>query len=325
VSPGNAELIEAFARHLALHPTHTRAAYVRDVIALARLCADAPIERQAQPALRRHLAVLHARGLSGRSLARTLSAWRAFYRFLLERDATLESSPCTGLRAPRSTKRLPAALTPDEAVRLVSIDGDDLLAVRDRALLELAYSSGLRLAELAGLDIERIDLEAGEVRVLGKGSKERVVPVGAAARAALARWLAAARTVRRRTRRSRKSAHHRAATRRVGARAGAVATRLSAHAAALVRVPSAAVVRRSARGAGDARPREHREHAGVHAPRLPGAREGVRRSASARAPRAQALTPTVGSSAIGDTGRAMTHPHKVRGFNKLRRRLHQAA
>jgi integrase/recombinase XerC len=84
---------------------------------------------------------------------------------------------------------LPSVLTPDEAVRLVAIEGDDGLAMRDRALFELAYSSGLRLAELAGLDLTGVDVTRGEVRVLGKGAKERIVPVGAPARAAIATWV----------------------------------------------------------------------------------------------------------------------------------------
>jgi integrase/recombinase XerC len=120
-----------------------------------------------------------------------LSAWRAFYDFAIERDRGLGDNPCAGLKAPKSAKRLPSALTPDEAVRLVALEGgDDRWSVRDRALLELAYSSGLRLSELAALDVGGVDLAQGEVRVMGKGSKERVVPVGAAAREAIARWLA---------------------------------------------------------------------------------------------------------------------------------------
>ena len=189
ISQANAAAIEAFEAHLTMRSPHTRVAYVRDVSALARLCGDDPIARLSTPKIRRHLAVLHARGLSGRSLARMLSAWRAFYRFLLEHDSTLECSPCTGVRAPRSPRRLPSALSPDEAVRLVEIDASDAFGVRDRALFELAYSSGLRLAELAGLDTDRIDLAAGEARVLGKGSKERIVPIGSAAREAIDRWL----------------------------------------------------------------------------------------------------------------------------------------
>ena len=124
-----------------------------------------------------------------------LSSWRAFYRVLLERDPSLGENPCAGIRPPRSPRRLPKALSPDEAVRLVAIAGDEPLALRDRALFELAYSSGLRLSELAGVDIDRIDLEGGEVRVWGKGAKERIVPVGAAARAAIRAWLPARATL----------------------------------------------------------------------------------------------------------------------------------
>ena len=140
--------------------------------------------------LARFLAILPGGGLSGRSLARMLSAWRTFFRFLIERDPMVREDPTGGLKAPKSPKRLPSALTPDEAVRLVSIDGDDELALRDRALFELAYSSGLRLSELANLDVDRLDLTTGEVRVFGKGAKERIVPVGAPARTAIETWLA---------------------------------------------------------------------------------------------------------------------------------------
>jgi integrase/recombinase XerC len=99
------------------------------------------------------------------------------------------------LKAPKSPRRLPSALSPDEAAKLVTIEANDFLGIRDRALFELAYSSGLRLSELAGLDLAGLDLESGEVRVLGKGSKERIVPVGAAARSTLARWLGERRSL----------------------------------------------------------------------------------------------------------------------------------
>jgi len=192
LSAANAALLDAFASHLALRTPHTREAYLRDARALAALACDTPLTKLTRAQVSRALATLHGRGLSGRSLARMLSAWRALYRFLIEQDRSIGDDPCAGLKAPKSPKRLPSALTPDEAVRLVTIAGaEDRWAVRDRALLELAYSSGLRLSELAGLDVERLDLATGEVRVLGKGSKERIVPVGAGARAALARWLEA--------------------------------------------------------------------------------------------------------------------------------------
>ena len=185
----NAAHLAAFEAALASRPVHTRSAYLRDTRALAILAGDHDMGRLGSRELRRFLATLHGRGLSGRSLARTLSSWRAFYRTLQDRDAAMTENPCAGIKAPKAAKRLPAALSPDEAVRLVEIRGDDPLALRDRALFELAYSSGLRLAELAGLDVGRVDLATGEVRVWGKGAKERIVPVGAAAATALRAWL----------------------------------------------------------------------------------------------------------------------------------------
>jgi integrase/recombinase XerC len=189
-SKTGAPLLRAYAEHLATRPARTREAYLRDVGVLKMLAGNAPLAKLEPATLRRFLATLHARGLSGRSLARMLSGWRAFYRFAIEHDRGLKDDPCAGLRAPRSARRLPAALSPDEAVRLVTIDGSDALAVRDRALFELAYSSGLRVSELSGLDLDAIDHEAGEVRVLGKGAKERIVPVGKPALDAIKAWLA---------------------------------------------------------------------------------------------------------------------------------------
>ena len=190
ISEANAALIDAFALHLATRATHTRAAYLRDAGKLCALCGEKSVKVLMRAELARFLAILHGGGLSGRSLARMLSAWRTFFRFLIERDPMVREDPTGGLKAPKSPKRLPSALTPDEAVRLVSIDGDDELALRDRALFELAYSSGLRLSELANLDVDRLDLTTGEVRVFGKGAKERIVPVGAPARTAIETWLA---------------------------------------------------------------------------------------------------------------------------------------
>jgi integrase/recombinase XerC len=94
------------------------------------------------------------------------------------------------VRAPRAAKRLPETLSPDDAVRLVSLEDATPLGLRDRALFELAYSSGLRVSELTGLDVDAIDARSGEARVLGKGSKTRIVPVGRHALAAIAAWLA---------------------------------------------------------------------------------------------------------------------------------------
>ncbi|WP_373186636.1 tyrosine recombinase XerC [Halopseudomonas sp.] len=139
--------------------------------------------------LRLFVAQRHQAGLSGRSLQRMLSAVRSFYQFLI-RERLCKHNPALDLRAPRSPRKLPRALDADLASQLLDDNSDDdWLAVRDHAMLELFYSSGLRLSELAGLDIHELDLPQGEVRVLGKGSKTRLVPVGRMAREALQRWL----------------------------------------------------------------------------------------------------------------------------------------
>jgi integrase/recombinase XerC len=118
-----------------------------------------------------------------------LSAWRGFYRYLA-RDRGFGANPCAGIRAPKSAKRLPHALSPDDTGRLLAVEGDDALALRDKAMFELFYSSGLRLSELASLAPGNIDSADGTVRVTGKGGKTRVVPVGAPALAAIKEWLA---------------------------------------------------------------------------------------------------------------------------------------
>jgi integrase/recombinase XerC len=186
----DAALLDSYQRYLGTRAAHTRDAYLRDIAMLKTLAGDSPLAGLSSADLRRFLATLHGRGLSGRSLARVLSGWRAFFRFAMDRDRSFKDDPCSALKAPKSRRRLPSVLSPDEAVQLVAIEGDDPLALRDRALLELAYSSGLRVAELSGMDLSMLDLASGEVRVWGKGSKERIVPVGAPARAALEAWIA---------------------------------------------------------------------------------------------------------------------------------------
>jgi integrase/recombinase XerC len=123
-------------------------------------------------------------------LARTLSAWRTFYRYLA-RDHRLTRNPFQGIRSPKALRTLPKALSPDEAARLVDLRGDEPLTIRDRAMFELFYSSGLRLSELTSVTLGDIDLQDGTARVTGKGNKTRVVPVGEFARRALRDWLAA--------------------------------------------------------------------------------------------------------------------------------------
>ncbi len=168
----------------------TAESYARDLSHLFELSADTPLAHLKIHHIRRFVAQLHSKGLSGRSLARMLSAWRGFFTYLM-RDHGLANNPCVGLRAPKSPKTLPQALSPDEAARMVDLPTDTTEAIRDKAIFELFYSSGLRLAELVDLDSEPMhsDLNAGEIRVTGKGSKTRIVPLGKFAISALRAWL----------------------------------------------------------------------------------------------------------------------------------------
>lgn len=167
---------------------HTVEAYARDVRVFLQLVAETPLGDITVHDVRRYVARLHGGGLGGRSLARKLSAWRGFYGYLV-RDCGLGTNPVAGLRPPRSPKRLPTSLTPDEATRLLDGETGSPEPERDKAIFELIYSSGLRLAEVVALDPGDVDLRAGLVRVIGKGSKVRVVPVGRAAADAIAAWL----------------------------------------------------------------------------------------------------------------------------------------
>jgi integrase/recombinase XerC len=166
--------------------THTLSAYARDGRLLQGLAGDKAIKSITSHDIRRYIATLHGKGQSPRSLARILSSWRGLFDWLA-RYHEVSANPCAGVRPPKAPKHLPQVLSPDDAVRLVSFKEDTDLGARDRALFELAYSCGLRVSELTGLDLGAIDGQAGEVRVTGKGSKTRIVPVGAPALGKFAR------------------------------------------------------------------------------------------------------------------------------------------
>lgn len=196
------DAIEKYLSHL----THERRLaaltlkhYRRDLVLLQALLANdnerVTIKRELpallQTDIRRFAAQLHSRGLGPKSIARVLSGWRGFYEFLcreLQYNAGA-ANPVDGVRAPKAAKRLPETLSPDEAVRLVSFDAKTPDDIRDRAVFELLYSSGLRVSELVGLDLVSIDFSSAEARVLGKGNKTRIVPIGQHAIAALTSWL----------------------------------------------------------------------------------------------------------------------------------------
>lgn len=138
--------------------------------------------------IRRLVATLHARGRGGKTLSRALSAWRGYFNFLIERKGH-KHNPCLGIRAPKKDKRLPKALSPDEISQLLETEEADEKGIRDQAMFELCYSSGLRLSELASVTMRDLHLDDGTIRVTGKGNKTRIVPVGKKANAAIRRWI----------------------------------------------------------------------------------------------------------------------------------------
>jgi len=165
--------------------------YRRDLLELLGWCTRAGIARWddlAPPHVRQYAAQCHRRGLNGRSIQRRLSALRTFFNYLL-REHAVQRNPGLDVRAPRSEQHLPDTLNVDDVNHLLSPGSDDILGLRDHAMLELLYSSGLRLAELVALDLGDVDFAERMVRVTGKGAKTRVIPVGSKAIAALQAWL----------------------------------------------------------------------------------------------------------------------------------------
>jgi len=191
----SSSLPSAFLAHLGNErrvSAHTLDGYQRDLAVLVQWAEDnghTDIAALGEADLRALIAHEHRRGLSPPSLQRRLSAWRSFYRWLLA-QGRISANPAAGLRAPRAARKLPEVLDPDEAKVLVEVPTDTPLGLRDRALLELLYSSGLRVSELCALRWCDLDLAEGLVSVLGKGQRQRLVPVGSHARRALADWRA---------------------------------------------------------------------------------------------------------------------------------------
>lgn len=189
-----AEAVRAFLERLKterrLSP-HTQSAYRRDLDALLEFCAQEGIESLAALDVyhvRRFAGQSYRRGLSARSVARRLSSLRSFLANLVELGQ-IGANVAVHVQAPKPSRRLPATLDADQVARLLELTGDDNLTIRDRAMLELFYSSGLRLAELVGLDVDDLDFGDRTVRVTGKGSKSRVVPVGRHALEAVRAWV----------------------------------------------------------------------------------------------------------------------------------------
>jgi integrase/recombinase XerC len=195
VHPNESEWIERFASHLKHErrmSAHTVAAYLADLAQLAVFCDARKIASFSgidTVQVRTFAAASHAQGLAARSIQRRLSALRTFFEFLMREGASMRN-PAVDVRAPKQKKRLPATLDADQMGRLLAFRTDDTLSARDKAVMELFYSSGLRLTELVSLDVTSIDLKDRTVRVIGKGAKSRILPIGRHAIAALQRWLA---------------------------------------------------------------------------------------------------------------------------------------
>jgi integrase/recombinase XerC len=254
----------------------TQAAYRRDLKSfsdeLARLGID-DSGRVSEHEVRRFIARRHRQGLSPRSIQRLLSAVRSFYRWSM-REGLAEHNPAAPVRAPRAGRKLPGTLDTDAIARLLDIPDESPLAIRDKAIMELFYSSGLRLAELASLRWDQVDTAAGLVTVTGKGNKTRVVPLGSYAAAALGTW--------------RKARGNFAGFEEpcifVSSRGKPISTRaiqsriasVSPPAPAQLRQPPAGVIGRPARGAGIAGPCRYLDHPNLHPPRLSAPRECLR-------------------------------------------------
>jgi integrase/recombinase XerC len=205
--PSEVGLVEAFADHLRLErhlSSHTVVAYRRDLIQLAMFLHrnGSSLQRADHPTLRRFLAQQHTLGYARASIARRVGAIHTFYRWA-SADGRVEHDPALLLGRPKVVNRLPTVLRPAEAAALSEAPatqiGDDAgpleraVELRDRALLELLYGSGLRVGEVTGLTVDRVDLDRGRVLVLGKGSKEREVPMSDYAIDALGVWIATGR------------------------------------------------------------------------------------------------------------------------------------
>ncbi len=173
---------------------HTQTNYARDLEKFQKYCLDkklSELEHLTPNHIRLAVAHLHRDGLGGKSLQRWLSSLRSFFQFCIKRQ-WMTNNIADGIAAPKSPKKLPKTLDVDQAIQFVEIEGDDFIQQRDRALVELIYSSGLRLAEAVALNLNDIEWGDAMLRVVaGKGNKSRVLPIGSAAMAALESWLPA--------------------------------------------------------------------------------------------------------------------------------------
>lgn len=193
MSPSALTWLPRFLTHLRterrLSP-HTDSNYKRDLDRFVTYCDRSGVAEWQQldsQHVRTFAAAEFRRGAAPRTIQRRLSALRSFFRYLL-REGAMSANPAIEIQAPKAQQRLPKTIDVDQMTRLLTFCTDEQLGVRDKAVMELFYSSGLRLSELVGLDVADVDLADRTVRILGKGSKTRIVPVGRHAADAISRW-----------------------------------------------------------------------------------------------------------------------------------------
>ncbi|MCG2713462.1 MAG: tyrosine recombinase XerC [Candidatus Omnitrophica bacterium] len=187
--------IEKFMRYMEIeknYSTHTILNYKLDLQNFSRFLSGTELEKIDYLMLRKYLAVLKEKNLGVRSVGRRLSALRSFFRFL-SREGYIKANPILMLSSPKLDKHLPSFMTEEEVYKLIESafakNDLDLLGLRDRAILEAFYSSGLRISELVGLNIDDLDAISGVVKIRGKGKKERIVPIGEAALSTIKKYL----------------------------------------------------------------------------------------------------------------------------------------
>jgi len=182
---------EDYLQHEKRYSAHTLSSYKRDLAQFSQWLMDKgadDITKADSLSIRNWVAALHRQGIGGKTLQRKLSSLRSFYQFLV-RKRLLKNNPAVDIRAPKTARTLPKTLDADTLTQLLEIDSDEILAVRDKAIMELFYSSGLRLSELVNLDIVSIDLKEKSLRAIGKGNKTRILPIGRKAIDALTAWM----------------------------------------------------------------------------------------------------------------------------------------
>ena len=163
--------------------------YFRDITLLKKQWPEKEFKSYTVDDIRRSVSKLHQQGINGKSLSRMLSSWRGFFDFLNHRYK-FDLNPVIGIKAPKSKKSLPQTLSIDQVIKLINVTDNSFLGIRDRAVLELFYSSGLRLSELVNIKIQDVNIKDSTATIFGKGNKSRVVPIGEYAIKALKNWLA---------------------------------------------------------------------------------------------------------------------------------------